>query len=179
MHTIPTWQWALVLVLLIAVITDLRSHRIYNWLTFPAMGLGLLLNLVMGGLPGLLSSLAGAGLAAVVFLLLYLFAKMGAGDLKLMVAIGAWLGYPLIVVVMIDVALAGGIIALLFALRYGALWSVLRNLYYFLLAMFTPGAKPESVLSKSALPPFPYGVAIAAGTLCAMLYPRLLTFTGG
>lgn len=179
MQTIPGWQWALVLVLLIAVYTDWRWHRIYNWLTFPAMGLGLLLSLVMGGVPGLLSSLAGAGLAAGVFLLLYLFAKMGAGDLKLMVAIGAWLGYPLIVVTMIDVALAGGVIALLFALRYGALWPVLRNLYYFLLAMFTPGAKPESMLSKSALPPFPYGVAIAVGTLLAMLFPRLLTFSGG
>ena len=43
-----------------------------------------------------------------VFLLLYLFAKMGAGDLKLMVAIGAWLGYPLIFTIIIDVALVGG-----------------------------------------------------------------------
>ncbi len=179
MSSIPVWQWALLPVLMIAVYTDMRWHRIYNWLTFPAMGLGLLLSVVFGGVPGLLSSLAGGGLAAVVFLLLYLFAKMGAGDLKLMVAIGTWLGYPLIIVAMIDVALAGGIIALLFALRYGALWSVLRNLYYFLLAMFTPGAKPEAMLSKSALPPFPYGVAIAAGTLCAMLYPHLLSFSGG
>lgn len=179
MTSIPVWQWALVLVLLVAVYTDWRWHRIYNWLTFPAMGLGLLLSLIMGGVSGLLSSLAGAGLAAVVFLLLYLFAKMGAGDLKLMVAIGTWLGYPLVIIAMIDVALAGGVIAILFALRYGALWPVLKNLYYFLLAMFTPGAKPEAMLAKSALPPFPYGVAIAAGTLVAMVYPRLLSFSGG
>lgn len=179
MNSIPMWQWALVLVLMVAVYTDWRWHRIYNWLTMPAFGLGLLLSLVMGGVPGLLSSLAGAGIAAVVFLLLYLFAKMGAGDLKLMVAIGAWLGYPLIVTVMIDVALVGGVISLLFAIRYGALRPVLRNLYYFVLAFFTPGAKPESVLAKSALPPFPYGVAIAIGTLIAMIYPRLPTFHGG
>ncbi|MBO9541307.1 prepilin peptidase [bacterium] len=172
------WTWGLIPVLLVAVYTDWRWHRIYNWLTFPAFFAGLILSVIMGGVPGLLSSLAGAGIALVVFLFLYLFAKMGAGDLKLMVAIGAWIGYPLILTALVDVALAGGVISLLFALRYGALKKVLRNIYFFMLSLFTPGAKPDAMLGTSALPPFPYGVAIAAGTLVALFYPHLPTFFG-
>lgn len=173
------WTWALVLVLGIAVYTDWRWHRIYNWLTMPAFLIGLILSFVFGGVPGMLSSLQGAGVAFAVFLFLYLFAKMGAGDLKLMVAIGAWIGYPLIMSALINVALAGGLIALAFTLRYGALRSVLRNLYYFILGLFTPGMKPEHLIAQSAMPPFPYGVAIALGTFVTMAFPNLLNAHGG
>lgn len=169
------WIWGLVPILAIAVYTDWRWHRLYNWLTMPAFLIGLILSFVTGGSSGLLLSLEGAGVAFVVFLLLYLFAKMGAGDLKLMVAIGAWIGYPLILSALINVALAGGVIALAFAVRYGALRAVLRNLYYFLLGLFTPGLKPENLIAQSALPPFPYGVAISAGTLITLAFPRLLS----
>ena len=176
------WKWALVPFLVVAVYTDWRWHRLFNWLTFPALGIGLILSGVWGGWSGLLSSLAGAGIAFGVFLVLYLVARMGAGDLKLMVAIGAWLGYPAIIPDLVYVMLAGGVIALGFALRYGALGSVFRNLYYFLLSLFTPGVKPENVLAASALPPFPYGVAIALGTLYTLgtlFLPRLPALHGG
>lgn len=168
------WKLALILVLMVAVYTDWRWHRIYNWLTVPALGIGLVLSLVTGGLPGLGASLAGAAVAFVVFLILYRVAHMGAGDLKLMVAIGAWLGYAHIWAALLSVALAGGLFAAAIAVRHGALRTVAWNVYHAVSSFFIPGAKPAAFLAKSALPPFPYGVAIAAGTLVVLVSPGVL-----
>lgn len=173
------WQWALVAVLAIAVYTDWRWRRIYNWLTLPAFLIGLVLSAVFGGWDGFLASLGGAGTAFAVFLLLFLFGGMGGGDLKLMTAIGAWLGFPLILVDMIYVALAGGVLGVAFALQAGAMRKVLSNIYHFFAVALLPGVKPTEILTESAAPKFPYGLAIAAGTLLALAFPTIPRLVGG
>lgn len=173
------WQWALVAVLAIAVYTDWRWRRIYNWLTLPAFLLGLVLSAVFGGGQALLMSLAGAGTAFVIFLLLFLFGGMGGGDLKLMTAIGAWLGFPLILVDMAYVAIAGGVLGLAFALQAGVMKQVLANIYHFFAIALMPGVKPTEILTESAAPKFPYGLAIAAGTVITLAYPALPRLAGG
>jgi prepilin peptidase CpaA len=173
------WQWALVAVLAIAVYTDWRWRRIYNWLTLPALLVGLVLSAVFGGWDAFLMSLAGAGTAFGVFLLLFLFGGMGGGDLKLMTAIGAWLGFPVILIDMIYVALAGGVLGIAFALQAGAMRQVLSNIYHFFAVALMPGVKPTEILTESAAPKFPYGLAIAAGTLLALAYPSLPRLAGG
>jgi prepilin peptidase CpaA len=82
----------LTLVLVTAMCTDLRSSRIPNWLTFPAMGVALVGHAGLGGLPGALFSLAGLGAGLGLFLILYVTGSIGAGDVKLMAAVGAILG---------------------------------------------------------------------------------------
>src|SRR5579859_2753636 len=82
----------LVTVLAIAAVTDLRKRRIPNMLTFPALGFGILLNSAFAGVDGLKSSGEAALLAIAVLLPLYMFKGMGAGDVKLMAAIGALKG---------------------------------------------------------------------------------------
>lgn len=173
------WQWALVAVLAIAVYTDWRWRKIFNWLTLPALLLGLILSAVFGGGSGLLMSLAGAGTAFGVFLLLFLFGGMGGGDLKLMTAIGAWLGFPLILIDMLYVALAGGVLGVAFALQAGAMRQVMSNIYHFFSVALIPGVKPTEILNKSAAPKFPYGLAIAAGTILALAFPTLPRLGGG
>jgi prepilin peptidase CpaA len=154
----------LTLVLAIATWTDLRSHLIPNWLTFSTIGLALLGHACSGGFPGLLFSLAGLGTGFGLFILLYFAGGMGAGDVKLMAAIGAVVGaYGALVSGMLAI-LVGGIYAL------GAMcyqWGVSntgRRLVQTVQGLFLTGA--ASVSQELALPfQLRYGVAIAVGTL--------------
>ena len=80
------------MVALIAGYTDWRSRRIPNWLTVPALAVGIMLGAVLGGWAGVRDSLLGAGLGLLV-LLPFVFANfVGMGDLKFMIALGALLG---------------------------------------------------------------------------------------
>lgn len=76
----------------VAAWTDVRTGRIPNKLTVTGLGLGLALSIASGGLRGLLLSVVGALVAALVPLLLFRFKAMGGGDVKLFAALGALLG---------------------------------------------------------------------------------------
>ncbi|MBN2584237.1 MAG: prepilin peptidase [Planctomycetes bacterium] len=76
-------------VVVIAAVTDVRSGRVYNWLVYPAVVLGLLVALVTGGLPGLKDHALAAAIGFGVMFLCYAIGGMGGGDVKLMAAIGA------------------------------------------------------------------------------------------
>src|SRR5436309_13402218 len=93
--TVPSWSAAAVAVLTTtAAATDLRSRRIPNWLTFPARVLGLAAHGVAGGSSGLTQGVLGALVAGGLLLPGWLLGWMGAGDVKLMAAVGAWLSFP-------------------------------------------------------------------------------------
>ncbi len=168
-------------VVLVAVYTDWRWHKIYNWLTFPALALGFLVSIgagafhhgAGGALSGGLEALAGFGLTTVVFLLLVLLGGMKAGDLKLMAAVGAWLGWPLAVSGLLYVALAGGVFSLAWAAAHGALGRLLRQLRVYLMAL-QGGINPAPLVQESVAPLLPYGISIAVGTLAAMFGPPLI-----
>lgn len=114
----------LVIVLLAATWTDLRTRRIYDGITLPALAMALLLAVARGGLlpegtaagvlaPGLQSALIGAAVGYVSFAVLVVLGWMGGGDAKLMAAVGAFTGFPAIVGVMLFVVIAGGALGLL------------------------------------------------------------------
>ena len=73
----------------VALFTDTRRGRIPNWLTFPALGLGVALHSFVGGGDGLLFAAEGAALGLGLFLVPFLIGGMGAGDVKLLAALGA------------------------------------------------------------------------------------------
>ncbi|MCS7305807.1 MAG: A24 family peptidase [Thermoguttaceae bacterium] len=83
---------------LVAAITDARLHRIPNWLTVPAALLGLLYHTVAPDGMGILAALAGFGVGFLLLLLPALLGGGGMGDVKLLAALGAWLGWKSLLV---------------------------------------------------------------------------------
>ena len=88
-------QWPTLIVLAVvcvATFTDLRSRRIPNWLVLPFFVVGVAVSCFLHGWHGLGHSLGGAGLGLLLYGILFFMGGMGAGDVKLCAAIGAWIG---------------------------------------------------------------------------------------
>jgi prepilin peptidase CpaA len=92
---------------------DFRYRRIPNWLTYPALLVGLGLSFVPGSATPAASGL-GVLTAGGLYLVFWLFRAVGAGDVKLMAAVGAFVGWPDVWSVIVYTALSGGAFALLF-----------------------------------------------------------------
>ena len=174
----PVLAAPLAAVLLLAVVTDLRAMRIPNWLTFPAMLTGIGANTALGawtgGLSGawdgLLFSLSGFGLGLCLMLVPFLLRVMGAGDVKLLAAAGAFLGAETVFRAFIWTSLAGGVYALgVLAFHMPQLRAVLRSLRVSVELLAVTGRfdyVPATIHER--LPRLCYGVAIALGTGLAM-----------
>ena len=150
--------------LVTAIYTDLRWSRIPNWLTFSAMVVGIAGQAWTGGLHGALFSVAGLPIGLGLFLLPYACRTIGAGDVKLMAAVGSMVGpFGSISVAFLSV-LAGGLYALG---AMGYQWGVSTTSRK--LAVATNGAfvRAGSIGTGTLQLPFKlrYGLAIGAGTL--------------
>jgi prepilin peptidase CpaA len=88
---------AIITFTLVCLVMDVRSRRIPNWLTVPALGLGLLAHTAAGGWQGLQFSILGFATGFAILFVLWLFGGGGGGDVKMMSALGAWLGVTLTV----------------------------------------------------------------------------------
>ena len=111
--TNSTLTTCLLIVLLAAAITDIRSYKIPNFLTFSGMLCGILYHTVQNGLSGFLFSTGGILVGMSLFILFYLSGGMGAGDVKLMGSVGAFLGVKAVLIVGLYTAIIGGVYALL------------------------------------------------------------------
>jgi prepilin peptidase CpaA len=152
---------------IIGAVYDVRSSRIPNWLTYLGLGMALAIRGLWGGWPGLKQGLWGALLGGGVLFLFFLVRGIGAGDVKLMAAVGAWVGFHGAVTVLIATAFAGGILALVYMVFYKQVVGTFRNLGTILKYHITRGVRPHPKLSlqSSQTIRLPYGLAIAVGTL--------------
>ena len=107
--------WPTLIVLGVATFTDLRSRRIPNWLVLPFLLAGIVVSGWLQGWHGIEQSLAGAGLATLIYGILFLKFGMGAGDVKLCAAIGAWIGPIQLLYALLFTALAIGTLFSFFA----------------------------------------------------------------
>ena len=154
----------------IAAVYDVRSHRIPNLLTIPAIAFGLLLHFALGGWGQLLSSAAAGALCLLVFFIFHIAGGMGAGDVKLMAAMGCLFGLSMVGWLLIMTSLAGGVMALGLALYRGRLSSTLTNIASIMVHHSKEGLAPhpELNLSNSQTLRLPYALAIATGSALSL-----------
>lgn len=150
-----------------AAVIDVQQHRIPNWLTFPAMGAGVLLRAYFFGWKGALTALGGLLLVGGIVFLFFAIRAMGAGDVKLLAAVGAIVGPQYGIQVLVVTGIAGGVMAIFYALFRGQLRRTLVNVGSVMKYHATAGiqAHPELNLDNPQTLRLPYGLAIAAGTL--------------
>jgi len=159
----------------VAATIDLRQHRIPNWLTYPGIVLGFVLRPVLfGWKSGLLSALEGFALAGGIMLVFFMVRAMGAGDVKIMAAIGALVGPRQAGTVLLATAIFGGLLAIGYALYRHRMMDTLKNMGSVLRFHAWAGmqAHPELNLDNPTALRMPYGLAIALGTLYAFLVVR-------
>ena len=158
-------------ILVVAAIIDIRIQKIPNVLTFPTMVLGLIYYSITTGLDGLLFSLGGLALGIAIFFVLYLMGGMGAGDVKLMGAVGAIIGSKGVLLAAIFSAIVGGVyalIALFFNIQY--LKDLVKRSFITIKSfVFTMQFIPIPADQPEKKPKLCYGVAIAIGTFSYLL----------
>jgi prepilin peptidase CpaA len=155
---------------LAACVTDVRSRRIPNVLTFGAAAAALLVSTLTQGSGGALTALTGWAAGAALFMPFFLLGGMGAGDVKLLAALGAWLGPGDAIWVALYSAVAGGAAAVVVALAHGYLRTALRNVFNLLTFWWLVGPKPmpEMTLERSSAPRLAYAVPIFLGTVATL-----------
>ena len=160
----------LCVILTIAAAIDLQYRRIPNALTLPAIICGLIYHSYLSGLDGFLFSSGGTLLGLGLLLLFYILGMMGAGDVKLMSAVGSILGPAGVFKAFLFTAIAGGIYAVIVLARDGQLIGFLRRMVMSLkLSIMTrvPTLLPNE---NKKSPVLCYGIAIAIGTSLSLFF---------
>jgi len=159
--------WPTVLVLAVATFTDLKSRRIPNWLVLPFMVAGIAVSGWLNGWHGIENSLEGLGLGILIYGILFWMGGMGAGDVKLCAAIGAWIGPGQLFIALVITGMAGGIMVLCWAAVGGFLKELFTGAGDLAFGWKDRGLHrdPELVLANPSKRKMPYAPAIALGTL--------------
>ncbi len=174
------WRTGILMLLLtIAAISDYRTYRIPNWLVLSGAAFGVFYNTMLPPSPhdNILFPLTGMGLGLLLFLPLYLLRAMGAGDVKLLAMVGAFLGAADTFYAALASMLAGGILAVLLVLARGTAPRLLQNLS----ALFRvsvldaiSGTIPSlHIATDASAGKLPYGIAIAVGTISYLVLHQL------
>ena len=149
-----------ILLLLIATtgaIYDLRSRRIPNWLTFGSLAIIFPLNIFNLGIHGFVSSLLGLFAGLALLFIPYIIGGMGAGDVKLLGALGAITGYKGAIIIFFYTAVCGLLISIIWLL-------------------FNPSRLKFLITTGQILPALdknqkiPYGIAILLGTILYIMF---------
>ncbi|MBV8715942.1 MAG: prepilin peptidase [Chloroflexi bacterium] len=146
----------------VAALIDVWSRRIPNWVTFGTLLGGVLINAWLHGFSGALLALTGAGLGLALLLPFYMMRAIGAGDVKLLAAIGALIGPSMLVSVAVYGALVGGAMSVFVLVRRRLLLRTLGD-------MLAGEVRARSGATA------PYGVAIASGMYLSLLLPAVIS----
>ena len=174
---LTVFQGLVAVVVFIAAMTDLKSRKIPNSLTLAGVLAGLASHALVSGTSGLATSAEGMLVGFGVYFALYCLRAMGAGDVKLMAAVGAIVGPEGWIAVFLASAIAGGVLALGLLIVKKRLHTTLWNTAFLvneLLHFRAPFQRRSQLDVKDprALN-LPHGVAIAAGTAVCLLMAKI------
>ena len=160
----------LIVLLTLSVITDIKWKKIPNALTFPVMIFGLMAHGFKSGVLGLIYSIEGLLLGIALLIVFYIMGMMGAGDVKLMGAVGSILGPAGAFKAFLFTAIVGGIYALVVLAYHGQLLVFMKRIAQSVkLSLLTqmPMLVPNE---EKTSPVLCYGIAIAVGTSLSMVF---------
>jgi prepilin peptidase CpaA len=155
---------------LAACVADLRTGRIPNALTFGAALGAFLVQILLGGFGGAMSAASGWLVGALLFLPFFAVGGMGGGDVKLLAALGAWLG-PLETLWLAGYsAIVGGVLGVIVAIAHGYLWTAIRNVSAMFAYWRTAGIRPVPglTLDSAGRPRLAYAVPIFVGLVISL-----------
>jgi prepilin peptidase CpaA len=159
--------WATASLVVVAAVWDIRTRRIPNRLVLPFLVAGLAFSAGRYGMAGFARSMEGIGLAVAAVGVICWLRGMGMGDLKLCAAVGAWIGVTQLAVALVITAMAGGVMAIVWAARHGALGESFDGAADLAFGAVRRGLRPHPVLvlDHPRARGIPYAPAIAIGTL--------------
>ena len=178
-YLIENWHIkAVSAILILAAWIDGRELKVPNWITFPMILSGLVYSTAVGGLGGLGAGLLGMAVGLLTLLPLYAVGGMGAGDVKLMAGIGAWLGWEITFAAFCVSTVVGAVMAVIMVLSKKKMahhyenfllilseWMVVKNPYE--LSKIAAERKPRMML-------LPYGIPICIGTIGYFIYNGMM-----
>jgi len=163
--------------LLAATWKDLAARQIPNRLVYSGVGVAIACQTALPSGEGLWAALQGMGLGFAMFLPLYLLRAMGAGDVKLMAMVGAFVGPHLIIGATLATLVTGGIMAVMATLQKHAFGRLIENLKVMLLgsmARLASGQLPAPEQPAVSVGKLPYALAVTAGTLAYLSWTLCL-----
>lgn len=171
--------WLVSLILIEAAAIDGRSLRVPNWLTFHFLAGGLIFAFWKGGSALFLTSMAGAAVGLMTLLPLYAIGGMGAGDVKLMAGMGAWLGPWITMWAFVSSALVGAVIAAGMIVYSGQFYrhvAMMHSIGHEVLTIRNPMVLSQRAKErKPTAKLLPYGIPIAIGSIAFFAWSGLLT----
>lgn len=165
-------------VLIVAAYIDGKQLRVPNWLTFPMVLSGLVYSTWTGGWEGLGAGLLGMVVGLATLLPLYAVGGMGAGDVKLMAGIGAWLGATVTWYAFVATVVVGAIMAVVMVLTRRA-WDKHYGNFLMIVTEFLTIQNPRKLSEiaaerKPRMLLLPYGIPICIGSISYFLYSGMI-----
>lgn len=167
--------WGLVsAILIVAAVIDGRQLKVPNWITFPMIISGWVASGVLYGWAGLVASLMGTGIGLGLLLPAYAIGGMGAGDVKLLAGVGAWVGFSQTFWAFIVSAIIGAIIAVIMVV-VSRKWRHHQKQFFGIMSEILVIRSPSRLSEiaaerKPTMMLLPYGIPIAIGTIGYFAY---------
>ena len=161
--------WFVAIVLVVAAVIDGMILKVPNWLTFPFIAMGWIHWTVEGGFSGLGFSLFGTLVGMMLLLVLRNVGGMGAGDVKLLAGVGAWLGAMVTLKAFAATAIVGGVMAVVMILMSGN-WHKHYAMAHQIIEEWKTIRSPSKLAAiarerKPTMKLLPYGIPMAIGSI--------------
>ncbi|HEV3164616.1 MAG TPA: A24 family peptidase [Isosphaeraceae bacterium] len=170
--------WFVTAMLVEAAVIDGLKLKVPNWLTFNFAIGGVAFAAYTGGATGVMWALVGAAVGLAVLLPLYAIGGMGAGDVKLMAGVGAWMGPAITLGAFVATGIVGGLMALVMIARSGAIYrhlAMFQTIGQEIITVRDPVKLAESAAKrKPTMMLLPYGIPIAIGSIAYFAWLGIL-----